>query len=95
MSDYMSLLNLHALKQLVHPVDFPDVRLMIGSAETLAPQLVLISQASIPKDVTENLRHLESLTDEEVHDAIDNGILEVNDFNGNTAIVEEMLGVYK
>ena len=91
----MSLLNLHALNQLVHPVDFPDNRLMIGSAETLAPQNVLISQATIPKDVAENLRHLEGLTEEEVHDAIDNGILEINDFNGNTAIVEEMLGVFK
>lgn len=95
MFDYMAMLNRHAFNQLVHPVEVPDNRLMIASAETLAPQSVLISQATIPKDVAENLRHLEGLTDEEVHDAIDNGILEVNDFNGNTAIVEEMLGVYK
>ena len=92
--DYMALLNLHAFNQLVHPVDVPDNRLMIGTAETLAPQKVLISQATIPKEVAENLRQLERLTDEEVHDAINNGILEINDFNGNTAIVEEMLGVF-
>lgn len=95
MIDYMSMLNLHAYNQLVQPVDFPDNRLMIGTAETHAPQSVKISQATIPKDVAENLRHLEGLTEEEVHDAINDGILEINDFNGNTAIVEEMLGVYK
>ena len=95
MHDYMSILNRHALNQLLNPVEIPDHKLMIGSAETLAPQSVLISQATIPKDVAENLRHLEGLTDEEVHDAINDGILEINDFNGNTTIVEEMLGVYK
>ena len=95
MRDYMAMLNLHAFNQLVHPVEVPDNRLMIGTAETLAPQSVLISQATIPKDVADNLRHLEGLTEEEVHDAINDGILEINDFNGNTAIVEEMLGVFK
>ena len=93
--DYMSMLNLHAFNQLTHLIDVPDHHLMIGSAEDLTPQIAEISQAVIPKDVAENLRHLDGLTDEEVNEAIQNNILEVNDFNGNTAIVEELLGVYK
>ena len=92
---YMDMLNLHAFKQLNMRVEIPDNHLMIGSAESLSPQPVVISQARIPKDVADNLRHLEGLTEEEVHDAINNNILEVNDFNGNTAIVEELLGVFK
>lgn len=95
MFDYMAMLNRHALNQLNHKVEVPDNHLMIGSAESLAPQKVTIQQARIPKDVSDNLRKLEGLTSEEVHDAINDGILEVNDFNGNTAIVEEMLGAYQ
>ena len=95
MFDYMAILNAHAFNQLVHPVDRPDNHLMIGDAEELGPQKVEIAQAQIPRDVAENLSHLEGLTSAEVEQAINDGILEVNDFNGNTAIVEEMLGVYK
>lgn len=95
MFDYMALLNRHAFNQLHRPVDVPDNHLMIGSAEDMKPQSVLISQAKIPKDVAENLAHLEKMNDAEVEQAIADGILEVNDFNGNTAIVEELLGVYK
>ena len=95
MRDYMAMLNRHAFNILHHPVDVPDNHLMIGSAEDLKPQSVLISQAKIPKDVAENLSHLEKMSDVEVEQAIADGILEVNDFNGNTAIVEELLGVYK
>lgn len=92
--DYMQMLNLHALKQLSHEIDVPDFHLMIGEAECLSRQKAEISQATIPKDVYENLRHLDGLTDEERKEAIANNILEINDFNGNTAIVEELLGVY-
>ena len=92
--DYMQMLNLHALKQFSHGVSMPDFHLMIGEAESLRPQKMEISQATIPGDVAENLRRLDGLTDEERTEAIANNILEVNDFNGNTAIVEELLGAY-
>lgn len=92
MDRYMQMLNAHALSQIKRKPDVPDWRLMIGTAEDLTPQPVLIQQYQIPKEVANNLTKLNQLNNDEIALAIDNNILEVNDYNGNTALLAGFIG---
>lgn len=92
MIDYRSIINAFAFGVLYQNPDIPDYRLMVGTAEDLTPQPVLTEQAQIPKEIATQLHKYEDMDDEQTYNAIANGILEVNDYNGNTAILAGKIG---
>lgn len=89
---YRTILNGIALKVLTNPVDIPDYHLMIGTAENRSSVPLVISQTKIPSKVAESLEKLDSLSNESIEQAINDNMLEINDFNGNTAILAGMIG---
>ena len=92
MIDYRAVINGFAFGVLHKNPDIPDYHLMVGTAEDLSPQPVLIEQATIPKEVADQLHRYDGMTDEQTYYAIANGILEVNDYNGNTTILAGKIG---
>ena len=90
--EYRKTINGIARGVLIKPPQIPDYHLMIGTAENMSDIPLLISQTKIPSKVAENLETLNKLSNEEMTQAIADGILEINDFNGNTAIIGSMIG---
>lgn len=84
---YQSLLNRIALSVLIKPICIPDHRLMIGSAEKLNSMDLLIPQATVSKQVAENMSKLNQYSDEELLNAINNQTLEIDDLNGNVSLI--------
>ena len=89
---YRTIINGIALKVLINPVDIPDYHLMIETAEKRESVPLVISQAKIPRKVAESLEKLETLSNDTIEQAIADNMLEINDFNGNTAIISGMIG---
>ena len=89
---YREILNAHALGVLLNSPDIPDFHLMVGSAEELESLPLLIPQHKIPKEVADNLSKMDSLSNDQITNAIASGTLEINDFNGNTALLAGMIG---
>lgn len=92
---YRKVLNGIAYKVYKKPVEIPDYHLMIGTAEHLDEIPLLISQAKIPSKVAKNIEKIETVTGGDIEQAIADNILEVNDYNGNTAILAGMIGGVK
>lgn len=90
--EYRKVLNSIALNVLLHDADIPDYHLMVGTAEELAPLPLLIPQHKIPKDVASNLSKLNTLSNDQITNAINDNMLEINDFNGNTALLAQLIG---
>lgn len=90
--DYNAILNSHALSAIKTAPDIPDYHLMVGTAECLERLPVLINQAKIPTDVAQQLAKYDDMTNEDIVRAIDDQLLEINDFNGNTAIIGGLIG---
>lgn len=88
MFDYMKILNAHAFNQMALPVDFPDHHLMVGECEDRTPQSVLIAQDRVPKDVVQNLNHMDGNIDATTEDIINDGIFDEEEFQ-----VSDLLGV--
>ena len=89
---YKENLNAHALGILAKPIQIPDYHLMVGSAEKLAPLPVMIYQDYLSPEVAKNLQSFEKMTNEEIQQAIADGLLEVNDLNGNVSLIGDGLG---
>ena len=89
---YRTIINGIALKVLINPVDIPDYHLMIETAEKRESVPLVISQSKIPRKVAESLEKLETLSNDTIEQAIAENMLEINDFNGNTAIISGMIG---
>ena len=89
---YRKILNGIAHKVLKKRIAIPDYHLMVGTAEQLAPQTLRIPQQKIMKGVADNLKNLETLSNEEITASIQNNTLEINDFNGNTSLIADMIG---
>ena len=80
---YRQTLNAFAYKQVTKPVHIPDYHLMVGSAENLNPLPIILSKQYVPSEVAIKQADLNKLSDEEIESAINNNLLEVNDFNIN------------
>ena len=88
MYDYMSVLNAHAMNILGQQPSIPDYHLMVGSAEHLAPlPLAIYQKTAIPTAIVESMEKFNDMTNEDIVNAINNNQLEVNDMNGNIALI--------
>ena len=90
--EYRQTLDRIALSVLNRSPDIPDYHLMVGSAEELSPLPVLIPQHEIPKEVAQSLSKLDDIDNDTIAKLIDEQSLEINDFNGNTALLGGMIG---
>lgn len=83
---YRQILDGFALNSLTKLPNIPDYHLMVGSAEDLTSQPLLVyKNANIPTEITKNMATMANLTNEEIAEKIADGSLEVNDINGNIA----------
>lgn len=89
---YLRTLSAIAYKVLPTVPDMPDYHLMVGTAERHDSIPLVIPQAKIPKTVAEQLVTYETMSSEEITEAIANNTLEINDFNANTAILTGLIG---
>ena len=89
---YKQMLNRQAYNQFNKLPNVADYHLMIGDAEELAPMPTLVLQSYVPKQIIQGQADISKLTDEEIAFAIENNILEPNDFNSNIATIGEGLG---
>lgn len=88
MSNYMSILNAHAIGVLAQSPAIPDYHLMVGSAECLSPlPLLVYQQTAIPTEIAENMKKYDEMSNDDIMTAIANNQLEVNDMNGNIALI--------
>ena len=85
---YRQTLNGFALKQLVKPCEIPDYHLMVGSAEDLTPKDVVLYKNYVNKDLVVKQAELTHLADDEIERAINDNLLEVNDFNLNLVTID-------
>lgn len=92
MQNYRRIINGIAFNVLTKPVEMPDYHLMVGTAENLSDVPLKIKQTKVPTKIVENLEKLETLSNDSIENAIANNMLEINDFNGNTAILAGMVG---
>lgn len=92
MANYRQILNAHALKNITKMPNIPDYHLMVGSAEELAGLPTLIQTNYVPDSVKAMTADVNKLTDEEVAQALENNMLEVNDFMDNLAAIGAGLG---
>lgn len=90
--NYRKVINGIAFNVLTKPVEIPDYHLMVGTAEDLSDVPLLVKQTKIPSKVAQNLEKLDTLSNEQIENAIANNSLEINDFNGNTSILAGMIG---
>lgn len=91
MSYYRDLCSIALGVHLKNP-DIPDYHLMVGTAECLEEVPLLISQAKVPEGVAKQLHTYDTMSNDDVEQAIADNILEINDFNGNTAILAGLIG---
>lgn len=89
---YKQMLNRQAYNRFNKLPNVADYHLMIGDAEELSPLPTLVLQSYVPKQVIQGQADISKLTDEEIAFAIENNMLEVNDFNANIATIGEGLG---
>ena len=90
--EYRNILNNIARNVLLKNPDIPDYHLMVGTAERLDGIPLVINQTKIPTKVAQSLEQLNTLNNEQIEQAIADNILEINDFNGNTAILGSLIG---
>ena len=83
MENYQSTLNRIAFNQIKKNVDIPDYHLMIGTAEELASQPIMLSENIIPKHVYNALPNIDNMTYEEVQQNLSSGKLTIDDFFQN------------
>ena len=86
--EYRQTLNSFAFKQLSKPIQIPDYHLMVGSAEDLTPKDVVLYKNYVNKDLVVKQAELTHLSDDEIERAINENLLEVNDFNLNLLTID-------
>lgn len=91
---YRQVLNGFAIKSLAKRPNIPDFHLMVGSAECLESLPVLVyNNASVPVEVVQNLQMANSMSNDEIAQAIADGNLEPDDLSWNKALLGSGLGV--
>lgn len=88
---YRNVLNAFGRKALINPVQIPDYRLMIGGAETLAPQSIIMYEQALPKQMVSTLPNMERMSYEEVQQNLASGKLSIDDFFVNSATIQDAL----
>lgn len=89
---YRQTLDRFGLQSLTTTVQIPDYRLMIDTAEDLAPIPLLIFEDLYSKYVVEQMQKNAKMTPEEINKAIQNNEMEINDFYGNSMFIGNPLG---
>ena len=89
---YKQTLNRIAYQVLRKQPELPEHYLMIGEAEYLDDVPLVIPQKTISKYIAQNVADMSSISNEQLQAAIQNNMLEINDANGNTAILAGVLG---
>lgn len=85
---YRQNLDRFALQSVNKMPNIPDYHLMVGSAEDLGSlPLLIYKNASVPKEIAENIQTMQNLNSDDIAEAIANNTLEVNDLNGNMAFL--------
>ena len=92
MAEYRAILNAFALNTLTKAPNIPDYHLMVGSAEELSGLPTLVPNSYVPSQVIEMQADVSKLTDEEIAQALENNVLEVNDLNINIASIGAGIG---
>lgn len=88
---YRQMLNHQGLKALVKTPDIPDYHLMIGHAEELSSQPIMIFENVMPKQMVKYLPQMGDMTYEEVQQNLASGKLTIDDFFTNTYPLGESL----
>ena len=89
---YQNIINKIAFGVLNKKPQIPDYHLMVGTAEVLGEVPLLVPQGKIPVEVAKALETMSKADNETIVSAIQNNTLEINDFNGNTAIIGSVIG---
>lgn len=92
MSEYRQMLNAFALNTITKAPNIPDYHLMVGSAEYLEGLPLMVAKDYVPKQLAKTEAKISNLTDDEIAKAIENNILEPNDFPSNLASIGNGLG---
>ena len=82
--NYFQFLNLHALRAKMNTAMIPDPKLMIGTAEDLSPQPVLVYKDMTDAHYSILTKQLENLDSQRVEYGISQGEFEPDDFVSNT-----------
>lgn len=83
MSNYRTMLNMQGLRALARPCDIPDYHLMIGNAENLESQPVMVFEDFMPKQVAQTLPDVTDMSYEEIQQNLATGKLTIDDFFAN------------
>lgn len=89
---YKPIVNAIGLDRLIRPIDIPDMRLMVGSAECLEPLPLLIYQDVTTTQGNPLMKPYKDLTLEEAAEKIGESGLTVDDFPGNTLYLGDPTG---
>lgn len=87
--NYFQFLNLHALRAKCTQLMIPDPKLMIGTAEDLSPQPVLVYKDLTDAHYSILTKQLENLESKRVEYGISHGEFEPDDFVSNTYYLGE------
>lgn len=80
---YREMLNRQGLQALVEPVHIPDYHLMVGTAEDLSNQPIMVFKDYMPKTQAVNIARLENMSYEDIQQNLASGTLTINDFYQN------------
>ena len=83
MKQYRDVLNRQGFQSLHAPVQFPDYHLMVGDAEDLTSQPIIIWKDYIPKEQAVMLPDVDEMSYEEIQQNLASGKLTINDFFQN------------
>ena len=83
MSSYRQMINGFGLLALGKPCQIPDYHLMIGTAEDLSSQPIMIFEDAMPKQVASMLPDIRDMDYEDVQSDLASGKLTIDDFFTN------------
>lgn len=75
-----SIFNTHALNQMTHLPDIPDVKLGVGSAEIHKSIPVIQYQHFVPEEAVPLVDHMKNMSHEDMQRGFMNGELSIDDF---------------
>lgn len=88
---YRQILNMFGRKSLLKPVHVPDFDLMVGDAENLSSQPIILYEQAMPKQTYNALPNLSEMTYEEVQQDLASGKLSIDDFFLNTSTIQDAI----
>lgn len=89
--EYRRLLNMQGLRALAVPCQIPDYRLMIGNAEDLSPQPIMVFTDFMPQQVAQALPDVTDMSYEDIQQDLASGKLTIDDFFTNVYPLGEAL----